>query len=285
MQGDPADSHQSQAPYERFGAVGFLHRRNAGKNESFPGQIVEEAGNLGSKMDVHHGPRFHAKKADGLLFPIHVLGSQPGDVRLGTAEMPEQLVIHMPFGIALTGQNFLMFWTGDGSLFPKFDFRPEPLRDNRLRQPIHAEGKIVQAAEKNVGGNRAFGEGRQEMVRLGFNQFQAADEIKGPLLHGAFPARPRIASLGLGDGVHDGLPRPIHAVGVSGHQVGAGDLQVDGRLAERLVAGVANPVRGLGIPRLETVLFFQHPVFQEEDSGFASKHRIACFHSVSLPFA
>ena len=73
--------------------------------------------------------------------------------------------------------------------------------------------------------------------------------------------------------------------GVARHQIGAGELEVDGRLPERLVFGVANPARGFRIPHFQTVLFLQQPIFQEEDSIVPPKHQIPRFHLVSLPLA
>ena len=121
------------------------------------------------------------------------------------------------------------------------------------------------------------------MLRLRFNQLHAANQIKGRFLHGTFPAQQRAAPLGLGDRVHDILPRPVDAIGVARHQVGAGDLEVDGRLPERLVFGMANPARGFRIPRFQAVLFLQQPVFQKEDPAVPSKHQIPFFHLESLP--
>ena len=72
---------------------------------------------------------------------------------------------------------------------------------------------------------------------------------------------------------------------VAGHQIGAGDLEVDVRLPERLVPGMANLARGFRIPRFQTVLFLQQPGFQKEDSIVSSKHKVPRFHLVSLPLA
>ena len=123
------------------------------------------------------------------------------------------------------------------------------------------------------------------MFRLRFNQLHAANQIKRSFRHGTLPAQQRVALLGLGNSVHDVFPRSVDAIGVARHQIGASELEVDSRLPERLVFGMANPARGFRIPRFQTVLFLQQPIFQEEDSVVPSKHQIPRFHLVSLPLA
>ena len=61
--------------------------------------------------------------------------------------------------------------------------------------------------------------------------------------------------LKLQDLLHDVLPIPFGHLRIDGHQVGAGDLQVNGRLLVRLVLGVKNSLRRHLVAGLQTGLF------------------------------
>ena len=85
--------------------------------------------------------------------------------------------------------------------------------------------------------------------------------------------------LKLQDLLHDVLPIPFGHLRIDGHQVGAGDLQVNGRLLVRLVLGVKKSLGGDFVPGLQAGLFAGDAVFNEEDAGAALKQTVTEFHN------
>ena len=79
--------------------------------------------------------------------------------------------------------------------------------------------------------------------------------IEGLVLDGGLPALQGGTLLKLQDFLHDVLPIPFGHLWIDGHQVGAGDLQVNGRLLVRLVLGVKNALGGDFVPGWQAGLF------------------------------
>ena len=75
------------------------------------------------------------------------------------------------------------------------------------------------------------------------------------------------------------LPIPFGHLRIDGHQLGAGDLQVNGWLLVRLVLGVKNALGGDFVPGLQAVLFAGDAVFNEEYSGAALEQTVTEFHN------
>jgi hypothetical protein len=53
---------------------------------------------------------------------------------------------------------------------------------------------------------------------------------------------------------HEVLPGAFDDEGITGHQIGASDLQIDGRLLMGLVSGVEYPARSFLVARAEAFL-------------------------------
>ncbi len=93
---------------------------------------------------------FSAGEADGMIFPIHVLAFQTSQVALAPTEMPAQLIKLLAFWIFLTADNGLMLVESDRAFFLELDRRPLTFWNDGAGNPIHVEGKIMNAPQKNV---------------------------------------------------------------------------------------------------------------------------------------
>lgn len=102
------------------------------------------------------------------------------------------------------------------------------------------------------------------MFALRFHQWNVADQVERLVLDGRFPAEQGRSVFGLDDGFHRRLPGAFDGQRIAGHQIRAGDLQVDGRLPVRLIFGVENPLCGGLVPCLETFLFAGRIVWDEK---------------------
>ena len=130
--------------------VASAHPRQIGKQQPFARQILQRVQCFPAQMKDHRHACFLPGKADGFVFPIHVLGFQTGDVPLTAAQMPAQLVKSFPFQIFLTANDGLMFFMGDGPFLLEVNRRPLPLGNDGSGNPIHIEGEIVNASQKDI---------------------------------------------------------------------------------------------------------------------------------------
>jgi hypothetical protein len=68
---------------------------------------------------------------DGLVGPINVLRLEIGNVGMRPSKMPAQFVKAATLRVLLALNDELMLLKRDGALGLKFDFRPEPLGNER----------------------------------------------------------------------------------------------------------------------------------------------------------
>ena len=91
---------------------------------------------------------------------------------------------------------------------------PLQARDDRSRQPFHAEGVVVDPPEINVRSSVAIGQGPVEMFRARFADGQATDAVKVSVLDGELPTFScRIQFLG-NDIFHHILPGVCRQFGI-----------------------------------------------------------------------
>lgn len=110
-------------------------------------------------------------------------------------------------------------------------------RLDRLRS-AEAYRQIVQALQLTGDRHLAAVEDRQKILRPRLDELACAKPVEGFGIHRPCAAALRgflAVRLHL---VHDGLPRPLCHGGVAGGQVGAGNLQVEDGLPERLIARI-----------------------------------------------
>jgi len=154
----------------------------------------------------------------------------------------------------------------DGPLFLEPDFRPLLLGEHWPRQPAHVHGEVVNAPQEDIGGHGAGVEHAQEVLGVGLQDREVADEVEGLVLHGPLLADAGGAGLGPGHFVHRGLPGAGGDGGVGGCEVGAGDLEVEDRLANGFVLRVEERLRFGLVLGSEADLFAGGRVFGIEDA-------------------
>ena len=81
-----------------------------------------------------------------------------------------------------------MLFEGDSPFLAKLDFGPLSARNDRGKQPIHVEGKVVHATQENVGRDGPASEDCDKLFSLGLSQRQFANKVKGLFGNGSFPA-------------------------------------------------------------------------------------------------
>src|SRR5689334_10439643 len=102
--------------------------------------------------------------------------------------MPAQFVETSPLRILLPPHDELMLVKRDGSFRLKTYFRPQPLRDDRPRQPVHREAEVVKLPQMNIGADRASLEAGKKFFRLCLDNHPATNRVQRLLFGGALPA-------------------------------------------------------------------------------------------------
>ena len=216
---------------ELGGAVAGANPAQVGKQRPRIGQRVEDGRNFLIKAHDGDGAGLLSCKGNHPVLPLDIFGFEEGDVGLGCAQVPRQLIERFPHGIQLAGDDGFMLRPRDGPLLLVLHIRPALFRQDRPRQPIHVQGKVVDAAQLGVRRNGTLVQNKQDVVGLRFQQANMADHVESLVLDRRQPADLGFALLELGDFVHDVLPGARgHALGAAA-QVGAGDLEIERGLA------------------------------------------------------
>jgi len=93
-------------------------------------------------LDEHWYAGFFAEEADGFILPINIFPFEVRDVSLTGAQVPAQLIEHLPLSVGLRRQNFLMLLKGNRPLLFEPDRRPIAFAESKsqLRRAIAHEG-------------------------------------------------------------------------------------------------------------------------------------------------
>jgi len=208
------------------------------------------------KAEAHKGElaRFLSLVAYDLVRPVDVLGVKKGDVRLRSAGKPSELVEGAPLGVFLGGDDHAVLVLRDRPLFFKRKSRPHAPGNNGARKPVHSNRKIVDAPKVNVRRNFSLLHRAKEVLGAGLKNRKRPDEGKRLVLCRDKPAASRLPFLQLHNLVHHILPRACRGARVSSHEIRARDLNVDDRLAVRLVFHVEEPLCFGAIPCAKALL-------------------------------
>ena len=108
---------------------------------SNPSQIREQRPALGERTEdfckflvkPHDGNRtsLFPGKGNVVVFPINVFRVQKGEVRLGSPDVPRQLIESFPFGIGFAVHHRSVFVQGNGPFLLECNLRPLALDDDR----------------------------------------------------------------------------------------------------------------------------------------------------------
>src|SRR5438034_11433778 len=101
---------------------------------------------------MNHGQAagFPSSVSDRLIRPVNVFRLEAGNVALRTAKMPAQFVEVAPLRVFLVLENEKVLLDGEGTFGPKAHFRPKAFGDNRRRQPLHREARVVERAQGDM---------------------------------------------------------------------------------------------------------------------------------------
>jgi len=214
-----------------------------------------------------------------MVLPINVLRLQKRQIRLRRAQIPRELVERFAFGIVFAGDNGQMFRQRDGALFFEFDLRPESFRDERPRQPVHGQTKVVKLPQMNIRADRAAFERLQQTFGLRLDDGLMANPVQCLVLGRPHPAFLGWAILRLHERVKGGLPSAGGRPGVRAGQVGFGNLEVEDGLAQGLILGEDDLFRRVPILGLQAGPLAGHVVEAEKGSAFSAvQQTITIFH-------
>ncbi len=93
--------------------------------------------------------------------------------------------------------------------------------------------------------------GTPKLPRLSLDNHKVANQVEGAVSDGAFPAISGRTVLAFNHGLQRIMPRACGHLGISARATGFDDLAVQGGLAERLILGVDNLLRGIAILRVQ----------------------------------
>src|SRR5208282_1207021 len=200
--------------------------------------------------------------------------------------MPEQFIVITQFRVAFTGEDFLMFLPSDSTLFLELNHRPTFLGQHRPRQPGHVEGEVLEPSQKDIRADGAVFQHTQEVFRAGFQNGQLSDGVERLVPHRPHPTVLSRAFFELGGFVHNELPGAGGNLRVSGRQISAGDLQIDGRLLPGLVFRVQKSRCLRAVTGMQTLLFARQIIVKIIPSAFLAavksellSHNCFLFHS------
>jgi hypothetical protein len=164
-----------------------------------------------------------------------------------------------------------MFFKSDAAPFLEFNFRPLPLWNNRFEQPVHVQTKIMQAAQINVGRDRAFTHHLQKCFAGCFNDDLIADKIEWFFFAAAFPAFLIVALFVGGQRVKGLLPSARGNAVFRSVKIRLGNLHIQHRLAQRLIFGVYD------LPGFIFTVLGIHAI-KCSAANAATNQTVTCFH-------
>ena len=281
MEGHALDAKTLDALPKLRGAIRSAHLRQIGKERAAAGEGFQDCLDLRAEMQPRDALGLAPEETDGVLLPIDVLRDKCGQIGLRGTEMPGHLVKRPAFGIALPGDDSLMFLKCDGALLLENWLRPLLPRQDGFGQPAHVEGEVVQAAQVHVGADRAGAEHFEQMLGACVEQRLVADQVEGMIFHRRHMTGVSVAVLGGRRLIHHNLPGARGGGFVAGTQVGDRQLLIKHRLAQGFILGVEQRGCFRFVPRAEAELFVRLRVFVVEGAA-APEEDVPWFHA--LPF-
>src|ERR1039458_6714124 len=92
--------------------------------------------------------------------------------------MPAQLVKVFSLAVLLTFNDLPVLFQCDGALGFEYNFWPEPLGNERPRQPVHCQTEIVEFPQMDIRADRACFDGLQKMFPVRLDDYFVADVIQ-----------------------------------------------------------------------------------------------------------
>src|ERR1700722_4537669 len=206
MKGDAFDAKSLTTLLELRGAVTGANCLQIWKQWACRVQTAQNRLDVRAEMNHDQTARFLSGVSDCLVGPVNVFRLEIGNVGLRAAQMPAQFVEAAPLRVLFPLNDELMFVAGDGALVLVAHFRPEALRNERPRQPVHRDAEVVQFPQVHIRADRASLEGGEQIFRLRLNDDTMAYEVQGGFFCGPPPAVLGRAMFGLDNVVESILP-------------------------------------------------------------------------------
>ena len=216
------------------------------------------------------------------VLPVNVLGAKGGDVGLCAAQVPEQFIIGAGCRIEFPPDDFLMLVKSNGAFLLMFYRWPVRFWQHRPREPVHIHRVVVDAAQINIGRDRAGLHRGEKKFRRGFNQLVVAEQVESFVADGGLPAKQGLAGFDGDDLLHDVLPGAGGQRRVAMLQIDLGDLQVHGGLAVGVVSALHELPGFIFAGSLKAGAFAGLGVHAVEHSSACApaNQAITCFHNV-----
>lgn len=241
MQADPVDS-QAGAPLAKLSrAIGASHGDQVREERTRLGKPGEDLLHLGSEPDLRGllpaPPRLHPEETDHPGAPVDVLRVEMGEVGLGGAQVPRQLVERLALGVPLPLHDLGVFLPGDRPLLLEPYGGPLALGHQRPRQPVHVDAEVVEAAEEDVGRDGSLPEHREDGLGLRLDDDLRSERDDRLVLLEDLPAELVRPLLGLDERLQGVSPGALVHGRIAALQVGAGELEVEHGLPLGVVLG------------------------------------------------
>lgn len=170
-----------------------------------------------------------------------------------------------------------MFRCGDGATEFRLYFRPALARQNRRKNPAHAQRVVVERLEKRLGGIGPDAQGVEKIVGGRFDEFLVAQEFHRPRADNALMAHPSGRFAALAEHLHHVRPGAGDELGVLRGEVGFREDQIHERLVYRFIFGPDDFLRFGFVACQEALLLSCGAVFAVENCA-ASEHRVSVLH-------
>lgn len=219
------------------------------------------------------------RKLNRPIPPTTAVRFQVRRIALGSARLPEQLVICFPLDVAFIEQNSLVLLLGEASFGGAFGFWPQLGSNDGPGGPTQSRGQIVHAPEEVIGEHTARTQDGPQTSRGGFDQLPLANQVKGSALDGPLASSPGGFPSGAPEEfLHHDLPGPGGKTRIDARKVGPGDGQVEMRLLHGLPFGVEDLLCLAANPGAKALLLLRQHLLEEEYSAAFSEKIKPLFH-------
>ena len=197
--------------------------------------------------------------------------------------MPGELVKRLSLRVQLPRHDLAMLVPCDGALVFESHGGPLAFGNERPRQPVHVHAEVVQTPEINIGRNGSDLQSFQQRLAFGFDDDLRQQRNQRAVFDDAQPAFLVRVLLGVGQRFDGVLPGARGDAVVAAGEIRLGDLQIQHRLAFRVVPGLDDLLGVVRVGGAEAGAFAGlgvHTVVSATTIS-AADETVTCFHSLS----
>jgi len=141
-----------------------------------------------------------SKLGNDAVAPINAVSRKTSDVGLRTTHVPAQFVKIPPLGVGFAFHDQPVLLQGDGTLSLEDDFWPKSFWNERPRQPVHGQTKVVELAQMHIRADRSDLERLHQVLRLRLNDGLVAETDQGLVSGRCGPTLPGRTVFGVNGG-------------------------------------------------------------------------------------